>query len=147
MSGINHAVFFAHLPEIDAPHHLGSPISSVVALTNESLVIVLLSQQFRLPQANTLQKQEQCFDRIDHWDDIQRLLTYVYVKATKAAQDLGKILLDVSVVLKDPSEITNDFPHCIDLCIWVHGGAFFSRIQSVPSLTEESSRPPYSSSS
>lgn len=153
MSGVNYAVLFAHLSDLEAPHHLGSPIASVVAVTRESLVIVLVSQLFRLPQtvdscSDTSQKQEQCLDRVDQWDDVQRLLTYVYVKATKAAQDLGKVLLDISVVLRDTSQsFSSDFSHGMDMCFRIQGGAFFSCTQFIPSLTEESSRPPCSPSS
>ncbi|KAJ8597858.1 Nucleotidylyl transferase [Rhizopogon salebrosus TDB-379] len=124
MSGINHALLFAHLPHLDAPHHLGSPIASVIALTGESLIIVLLSQLFHLPQAaeSCSNTSQQCPNRVDQWDDVQRLLTYVYVKATKAAQDLGKVLLDISVVLRDPSEeLSSHLGHGIDMCFRIQG--------------------------
>ncbi|OAX41984.1 Nucleotidylyl transferase [Rhizopogon vinicolor AM-OR11-026] len=129
MGGIKRAVLFAHLPDLEPPHHLGSPISSVVALTRESLVIVFLSHLFRLPQtadscSDTSQGQQQqlSLNRVHQWDDVQRLLTYVYVKATKAAQDLGKVLLDISIVLKDVSEdFSTDFGNGMDMCFRIHG--------------------------
>lgn len=134
MSGINHALLFAHLPHLDAPHHLGSPIASVIALTGESLIIVLLSQLFHLPQAaeSCSNTSQQCPNRVDQWDDVQRLLTYVYVKATKAAQDLGKVLLDISVVLRDPSEeLSSHLGHGIDMCFRIQGGESLSCTHSI----------------
>ncbi|KAG0705064.1 hypothetical protein DFH29DRAFT_908630 [Suillus ampliporus] len=114
MSGIKHAVLFAYLQDIETPHHLGPAIASVAAATTEALVIVLFSQLFR-SSSDTL-------NRIKQWDDVHRLLTYVYVKATKAAQDLGKVLMDISVVLKDPSEsFPNDFGNGMDMCFRIQG--------------------------
>ncbi|KAG1756429.1 uncharacterized protein EDB91DRAFT_1325482 [Suillus paluster] len=110
MSGIKHTVLFAHLQDLETPHYLGPPITSVAAVTTEALVIVLFSQLFRTA------------DSMEQWDDVQKLLTYVYVKATKAAQDLGKVLLDISVVLKDPSEsFPNDFGNDVDMCFRIQG--------------------------
>jgi len=151
MSGIKHAILFAHLPHLDVPHHLASPIASVVALARESLVIVLLSQLFRSPQttnADPSLEQQLYLNRVDQWDDVQRLLTYVYVKATKAAQDMGKVLLDISVVLKDTSEgFSGDFWHAMDMCFRIRGGAFFSCTHSLCNPHGKSSRPPCSPSS
>ncbi|KAG1754409.1 hypothetical protein EDB19DRAFT_1666284 [Suillus lakei] len=111
MSGIKRAVLFAHLQDLDAPHHLGPAIASVTAATTEALIIVLVSQLFRTAS-----------NRIEQWDDVQRLLTYVYVKATKAAQDLGKVLLDISVVLKDPSgSFPSNFGNGMDMCFRIQG--------------------------
>lgn len=107
-------VLFAHLQHLDPPHHLGPAIVSVTAATTEALVIVLVSQLFHTADLTS--------NRIEQWDDVQSLLTYVYVKATKAAQDLGKVLLDINVVLKHPSEsFPTDFGNGMDMCFRIQG--------------------------
>lgn len=109
MSSIKRTVLFAHLQDIGVPHHLGPAIASVTAATTEALIIVLVSQLFHTGEST--------FNHVQQWDHVQRLLTYVYVKATKAAQDLGKVLLDISVVLKDPSEsFPSNFGNGMDMC-------------------------------
>lgn len=114
MSSIKRTVLFAHLHDIAAPHHLGSAIASVTAATTEALVIVLVSQLFRTAESTS--------NRVKQWDNVQRLLTYVYVKATKAAQDLGKVLLDISIMLKDPSEsFPSNFGNSMDMCFRIQG--------------------------
>lgn len=114
MSSIKRTILFAHLHDISVPHHLGPAIASVTAATTEALVIVLISQLFRTVESTS--------NRAKQWDHIQRLLTYVYVKATKAAQDLGKVLLDISVVLKDPSEsFPNNFGNNMNMCFRIQG--------------------------
>ncbi|KAG1770359.1 hypothetical protein EV702DRAFT_1139092 [Suillus placidus] len=114
MSSIKRTVLFAHIDHISAPHRLGPAIASVTAATTEALVIVLLSQLFRTAESTS--------NPVKRWDDVQRLLTYVYVKATKAAQDLGKVLLDISVVLKDPSQsFPSNFGNGMDMCFRIQG--------------------------
>ncbi|KAG2158463.1 uncharacterized protein EDB93DRAFT_671313 [Suillus bovinus] len=114
MSSIKRTVLFAHLHDISAPHQLGPAIASVTAATTEALTIVLVSQLFRTAESPS--------NRVKQWDNVQRLLTYVYVKATKTAQDLGKILLDVSIMLKDPSErFPTNFGSGMDMCFLIQG--------------------------
>lgn len=137
MSSIKRTVLFAHLQDIAAPHHLGSAIASVTAATTEALVIVLVSQLFRTAESP--------FNRVKQWDNVQRLLTYVYVKATKAAQDLGKVLLDISVMLKDPSEsFPSNFGNSMDMCFRIQGGEFLSFPHSVHTHGEIIKTPLYS---
>lgn len=124
MSGIKRTVLLAHLQDIDVPHHLGPAIVSVTTATAEALVIVLVSQLFHTSGSTS--------NRVQQWDRVQSLLTYVYVKATKAAQDLGKVLLDISVVLKDPSQsLPNNFWNGVDMCFRIQGGASLSPALSV----------------
>lgn len=124
MSGIKRTVLLAHLQDIDVPHHLGPAIVSVTTATAEALVIVLVSQLFHTSEST--------LNRVQQWDRVQSLLTYVYVKATKAAQDLGKVLLDISVVLKDPSQsFPNNFWNGVDICFRIQGGASLSPALSV----------------
>jgi hypothetical protein len=136
MSGIKRTVLLAHLQDTNVPHHLGPAIVSVTTATAEALVIVLVSQLFHTSSESTS-------NRVQQWDRVQSLLTYVYVKATKAAQDLGKVLLDISVVLKDPSQsFPDDFWNGMDMCFRIEGGASLSPALPYTILMAEMSRPP-----
>ncbi|KAF8660619.1 hypothetical protein AX16_001598 [Volvariella volvacea WC 439] len=58
----------------------------------------------------------------EEWDDVQRLLTYVYVQATKVAQDLDKVLLDVDILLKGLDEdLPDEVGEGIDVVYRVSG--------------------------
>ncbi|KAF7796694.1 hypothetical protein EIP86_007877 [Pleurotus ostreatoroseus] len=94
------AVLLAHLDDIAcAPHFLAAPIRTAAGLTAQQLRIVLVSP---------------CFDTdaplgtaargTARWDEVQATLTYVYVQATKVAQEMGKILMDVDVLLQGERE-------------------------------------------
>ena len=102
----------------DTPNFLASSVSTAARKTTESLGIVILSPFFNPPgtsdgSATTSATEERDaqislnapgISRTAYWDDVQRLLTFVYVQATKVAQDMGKILLDVNVLLKGTAE-------------------------------------------
>ncbi|KAI6022730.1 hypothetical protein EDC04DRAFT_2869680 [Pisolithus marmoratus] len=88
-------------------------------LSSEALVIVLLSPLFESPGKSLVAP----ISRTERWDDVQRLLTYVYVQATKVAQDNGRILMDVSVLLRGgerplPADWAADG---MDMCFLVQG--------------------------
>jgi hypothetical protein len=135
MSGIKRTVLLAHLQDIDVPHYLGPAIVSVTTATAEALVIVLVSQLFHTSESTS--------NRVQQWDRVQSLLTYVYVKATKAAQDLGKVLLDISVVLKDPSQsFPNSFWNGMDMCFRIQGGASLTRSFRIHSSWRNCQDPP-----
>jgi hypothetical protein len=58
------------------------------------------------------------------WDDIQRVLTYVYVQATAVAQELDKVLLQVDVMLRGFDEdLCEDFGKDFEVVIRIEGGA------------------------
>ncbi|TFK92298.1 Nucleotidylyl transferase [Polyporus arcularius HHB13444] len=109
----------------DTPNFLASPISTAARKTTEALEIVILSPFFNPPpesdspssrptassssrpdvqQLAQLGPDAPGISRTAYWDDVQRLLTFVYVQATKVAQDMGKILLDIDVLLKGTAE-------------------------------------------
>ena len=57
------------------------------------------------------------------WDDVQRLLTYVYVTATRVAQALDRILLDVDVLLKGlDDELPEGFGKDMQIVFRIQGG-------------------------
>ena len=96
------SLLVATLDSLETPHYLSPAISSAAAATTDSLVIVLLSPLFDL------------VSRTQQWDDVQRILAHVYVQATKVAQDNGRILMDVSVLLLEsfPPHLAAEADQC-----------------------------------
>jgi len=94
------------------PTFLSAPISAVARHTTENLRIILFSPLFdqendfstREREADAEEQAKHNSSPTGHWDDVQRLLTYVYVQATKVAQEMNRVLLDVDVLLKAPQE-------------------------------------------
>ncbi|KAJ3822075.1 hypothetical protein EV361DRAFT_793415 [Lentinula raphanica] len=90
---ISSVLLLASLPSLSTPHFLAPAIVSAATAASSRLRIVLFSRLFDV-------------DAISHthnWDNVQRLLTYVYVQATKTAQDMDNPLLQVDVLLKGMS--------------------------------------------
>ena len=120
MSDVRRTVLLTTVHNLhDTPNFLASSVSTAARKTTESLGIVILSPFFNPPgtsdgSATTSATEERPdaqislngpgISRTAYWDDVQRLLTFVYVQATKVAQDMGKILLDVNVLLKATAE-------------------------------------------
>ncbi|KAF5373558.1 hypothetical protein D9758_000692 [Tetrapyrgos nigripes] len=98
---MNKAVLLANLKPshtLLTPHYLAPAICTAANNANNHLVIVLFSQLF-------------ASDGVSHttsWDDVQRLLTYVYVQATKTAQDKGNMLMNIDVLLKGLDDVLSD---------------------------------------
>ncbi|KAH9901542.1 Nucleotidylyl transferase [Cubamyces lactineus] len=91
----------------DTPNFLASPVSTAARQTTDSLRIVILSSFFNPPNESHGEAEgvnAPGISRTAHWDDVQRLLTFVYVQATKVAQDMGNILLDIDVLLRGTAE-------------------------------------------
>ncbi|KAI8989700.1 Nucleotidylyl transferase [Trametes punicea] len=106
----------------DTPNFLASPVSTAARKTTDSLRIVILSPFFNPPQdpreggaphahgagtadtSSSSSSSSPGISRTANWDDVQRLLTFVYVQATKVAQDMGNILLDIDVLLRGTAE-------------------------------------------
>lgn len=95
----------------DAPNFLATSVSTAARTSTTGLRIVILSSFFDLPPDSD---HSRGVSRTAHWDDVQRLLTFVYVQATKVAQDLGNILLDIDVLLRGTAE-ADAFPERIAL--------------------------------
>lgn len=134
---LRRSLLIATLDSLDTPHHLGPAIVSTAAKSSETLVIVLLSPLFELRHvpgsqgalAPTAKSSVAPISRTERWDDVQRLLTYVYVQATKVAQDNGRILMDVSVLLRGYEQpLPADLAEGMDMCFLVQGD------NDVPSL-------------
>ncbi|KAG6335852.1 hypothetical protein ID866_3242 [Astraeus odoratus] len=119
------SLFVATLDSLALPHHLGPPIASAAARTTETLIIVLCSPLFELRPAEWSQDRSRPsviapFSRTERWDDVQRLLTYVYVQAARVAQDKGRVLMDISVLLKGFEQpFFSDLATDVDMCFFV----------------------------
>lgn len=135
---LKRSLLIATLDSLDTPHHLGPAIASVAAKSSETLVIALLSPLFELRHvqqgsqdvlARTGKSLVTPISRTDRWDDVQQLLTYVYVQATKVAQDNGRILMDVTVLLRGCEQpLPADLADGMDICFLVQGD------NNIPSL-------------
>ena len=113
----------------ESPQFLATAVATAATTTTEALQVVVLSPLFNPPPSDappatattepekesdpapTPTKPEAHDDwrapgisRTAHFDAVQRLLTFVYVQATKIAQDLDRLLLDIDVLLKGPAD-------------------------------------------
>ncbi|KAI6109738.1 hypothetical protein F5141DRAFT_1116460 [Pisolithus sp. B1] len=134
---LRRSLLIATLDSLDTPHYLGPSIISATAKSSETLVVVLLSPLFELRHvqgsedalAPTAKSLVTPISRTERWDDVQRLLTYVYMQATKVAQDNGRILMDLSVLLRGYEQpLPTDLADGMDMCFLVQGD------NNVPSL-------------
>lgn len=97
---VDRAVLLAALHNVDhPPRFLSGPIANAAAQTAKTLRIVLVSPLFDVRSASATNSRPTALGT-EKFEEVQRLLTYVYVQATKVAQDMGKILMDVDVLLK-----------------------------------------------
>lgn len=105
------------------PTYLATAISTAARKTTDNLRIVLFSPLFDAQstpaRARTAdpsrpsRRDDNAFSYTGHFDEVQRLLTYVYVQATSVAQELGRVLVDIDVLLKgtqepSPEELVRD---------------------------------------
>jgi len=121
------AVLFATLDNLSVPQHLAGVISSVTQWTQERLVIVLASPLFDEPKPG---HNSNPIPHSENWKEVQGLLTFVYVQATNVAQQQGKVLMEVDVLLKGvdealPDDTANGFDtlyrlHCDRDCTLPH---------------------------
>lgn len=143
LPALGHALLLATVNDLDElPHALGPVIANAAKATKERLVIVLFSRLFntgksarsRSPAARRSESRgrtdsvDTVLSRAGMWDDVQRLLTYVYVQATKVAQDMDKVLLDVDVLLRGFDEdLPSELAEGMDVVFRVEGGTYVSR--------------------
>jgi hypothetical protein len=139
----SHVLLLATVNDLSTPCFLSPAIASATRCVRERLVIILFSRLFntgRRPRSPFSAYNEKVGRRrssdsshsnnssvgVSHtecWDDIQRLLTYVYVQATAVAQELDKVLLQVDVLLKGFDEdLCEDFGNEFEVVIRIEGG-------------------------
>ncbi|TFK54741.1 Nucleotidylyl transferase [Heliocybe sulcata] len=92
---LDRALLLAHLESFDAAHSLGFAISHITSRIRTGLLIILVSDLF---------DSDGGVSPTAAWRDVQRLLTYVYVQATKVAQEYDRVLMDVDVLLKGTTD-------------------------------------------
>lgn len=103
---VDKAILVARLESVDSvPHFLADPVATAAAKTAQCLRIVLISPLFDPDTARDEDSSERPTALgTARFDDVQRVLTYVYVQATKVAQEMNKILMDVDVLLQGQNE-------------------------------------------
>lgn len=105
---VGRTLFISPLKTLDhSPHHLSTPISLAASKTLNQLRIILVSPLFDSPVEGP--SRTRGVSHTEQWDEVQRLLTYVYVQATKVAQELGRVLMDIDVLLQGEKEPIPDF--------------------------------------
>lgn len=142
----SHALLLATIGDLSTPCFLSPAIASATRCVRDRLVIILFSRLFntgRRPRSplssrhHEKVRRKRSFDSfhsnnssvgVSHtecWDDIQRLLTYVYVQATSVAQELDRVLLQVDVLLRGFDEdLCEDFGKDFEVVIRIEGGEF-----------------------
>lgn|SRR6266850_2241501 len=146
----SHVLLLATVNNLSTPCFLSPAIASATRCVRDRLVIVLFSRLFntgrrpRSPLSGHNEKvgRRRSFDSshsnnssvgVSHtecWDDVQRLLTYVYVQATAVAQKLDKVLLKADVLLRGFDEdLSEDFGKDFEVVIRIEGGGS-SRFES-----------------
>ena len=129
---VDNALLLASLSSLNTPQYLSPAITSAAAATRSRLTIVLFSRFFnRVPGEDAATD-----NRIDYpasrgishterWDDVQRLLTFVYVQAYKTAQEMNKVLMDIDILLRGLDEvIQEDLADGIDVVFRASGGEY-----------------------
>ena len=132
---VDNALLLATLPNLATPHFLAPVISYATTHTRKRLVIVLFSRHFNVHHKhNELPKnihtaltfaENQALSHTQSWEAVQRILTFAYVQATKIAQEMNKVLMDVDILLKGLNEdLDEGLEKGLDICFRVSGGAF-----------------------
>ncbi|KAI0345333.1 Nucleotidylyl transferase [Trametopsis cervina] len=116
---VQKSLILARLDRIDKPpHELSSPIATATSKTVQQLRIVLFSPLFNKDDV----ERPSAALGTKHWDAVQSTLTYVYVQAMKVAQEMGKILMDVDVLLKGEEEpLSESITKDAEVVFRIHG--------------------------
>ena len=101
------AILLATLHDLQVPHFLAPLISSAAENAQKGLRIVLVSFLFNegplVP--NSHEGSSTGVSHTEKWSEVQRILTFVYVRAAKISQAMGKVLMEIDVLLKGSNEI------------------------------------------
>lgn len=126
---VDRALLLATLPRLSTPQFLAPIISHATSTTRKRLVIILFSRFFNKEALHSHLDQgylaSQAISHAGKWRAVQEILTYVYVQATKVAQDLGKVLMEVDVLLKGVNEdMDENLGAGIEMVFRVSGGEY-----------------------
>ncbi|KAK7020496.1 CTP-transf-like domain-containing protein [Favolaschia claudopus] len=127
------AVVYATLPSLAVPHFLATTIVHAAQHTRSHLLIVLLVD---------LLNPDRALSHTAHWNDVQQLLTFVYVQATKVAQDMNKILMNVDVLLLGSNDRLPELPVAPESVYRVEGDTLPLPTSLLDLPTESVSRAP-----
>jgi len=118
--GAQRSILIATLDDLSIPHHLAGVIGSATQWTHKHLTIIFLSKLFDRP-SSTSESQESSISHTQRWNEVQSLLTFVYVQATRVAQQLDRVLMEVDVLLKGTDEtLPDDLADGADILYRVH---------------------------
>ncbi|KAF8969624.1 hypothetical protein BDZ97DRAFT_1902409 [Flammula alnicola] len=133
---VDNALLLATLPSLTVPHFLTPVISYATTHTRKRLIIILFSRHFNVHYKKGTGKKTQLtltfpeIQALPHtkmWDAVQRILTFTYVQATKIAQEMNKVLMDIDVLLKGMNEdLEEEIAKGVDICFRVDGGTSLS---------------------
>jgi len=158
----SHALLLATLNDLSTPRFLAPAVAGAARCVRDRLVVILFSRLFnagrrprsppsghrenarRGPSADSSRSNSPA--GISHtgcWDDVQTLLTYVYVQATTIAQELDKVLLEVDVLLRGFDEdLREDFGKDFEVVIRIEGDCIPVPLpQSITSLRTAWTKP------
>ncbi|KAF8621518.1 hypothetical protein AX15_007747 [Amanita polypyramis BW_CC] len=109
---VDNALLLASLSSLTTPQYLSSAITSAAAATRSRLVIVLFSRFFNRSPGEDATVDNQVdylashgISHTERWDDVQRLLTFIYVQASKTAHEMNKVLMDIDILLRGLDEV------------------------------------------
>lgn len=125
---VDRALLLATLPRLSTPQFLAPVIAHATSMTRKRLVIVLFSRFFNTGTPHSHLDQgypaSQAISHTGRWKAVQEILTYVYVQATKVAQNMGKVLMDVDILLKGMNEdVDENLGTDMEILFRVSGGA------------------------
>ncbi|KAF9558018.1 Nucleotidylyl transferase [Agrocybe pediades] len=133
------------------PHFLIPVIDHAAKSARKRLIIVLFSRHFNVQysQKDPLKKDYLTFPEISSlsrtasWDAVQRLLTFIYVQATKVAYGLNNVLMEIDVLLKGFNEdVDPNIGNSMDICFRVTGDSIATPLpESVKLLRQAYLRP------
>lgn len=90
-----HSVVLATLSDNSITKQLVDYVNAAARETVDRVTIVILSERFARSESASHKPS---------WSEVQDLLTSLYILASKEAQALDKVLLDIEVLLKAPQE-------------------------------------------
>ncbi|PPQ91402.1 hypothetical protein CVT25_014290 [Psilocybe cyanescens] len=123
---VDDAILLATLPNLSTPLFLAPVITWATTHTKNRLIIVLFSRHFNVhyPEKKDYLtfSENQALSRTESWDAVQRILTFTYVQATKAAQEMNKVFMDIDVLLRGLNQDFDlDSGLKLDICFRVSG--------------------------
>lgn len=98
LSGLSKSILILRLDDLQSSHKFSKPIGIASGSTTDRLLIVIFCELFN---------KDKGLSHTQTWNGVQRLLTFVYVEATRVAQQADRILMDVDVLLCGTDAIPN----------------------------------------